>query len=114
MTYERSKCVEALAWLEQQDGKERMISESSEDLIMGDDLLRLVQELYTAGAVEIRVCGLTIEEEFEDGNSLEIILPQDEEARAKLFSIQGRVLHDINSAFDQSKEHGQAQIGIAW
>lgn len=105
---------EALAWLEQQDGKERSISDSSEDQIVGGDLLRLVKELYDAGAVEVRVTGLTIEEDDEDGDGLEITLPQGPAEREKLFAIAGRVLHAIHSAFDQDTEQGQALTGISW
>ena len=114
MAYQQSESAEALAWLEQQDGKERMISESSEDQIAGSDLLHLVRELYACGAVEVRVCGLTIEEDFEDGNSLEVMLPQNGEARSALFLLQGRVLRDMGSAFDPDEEHGQEAFGIAW
>ncbi len=106
--------VEALAWLEQEDGKERAISESSEQQIAGDDLLRLVRELYAAGALEVRAVGLEVMDDFEDGNALEITLPQDREERRALFAIQSRVLRDIESVYDQDEEHGQASIGIAW
>ncbi len=114
MAYNREEHREALAWLEQQDGKERMISESSEDQIAGDDLLRLVKEFYAAGATEVQVYGLTIEDDFEDGNGLKITLPQDKVKRAALFAIQGRIMRDLGSAYDQDKEQGQASIGIAW
>ena len=114
MSYHDDKSREALAWLEQQDGKERRISDSSEDQIVGDDLLRLVRELYEAGAVEVRVTGLMTEEDFEDGDGLEITLPQGQAERTKLFAIAGRVLRDIGSAFDQDTEQGQALTSISW
>lgn len=114
MTYDREEHREALAWLEQQDGKERMISESSEDQIVGDDLLRLVKAFYAAGATEVQVYGLTIEDDFEDGSGLEIILPSDKSARAALFAIQAQVLRDIDTAFHPDEERGQPSIGIAW
>lgn len=105
---------EALAWLEQNDGKERRISDNSEDQLAGDDLLRLVKELYEAGAVEVRVTGLTIEDDFEDGDGLEILLPEGQAERAELFALAGRVLREISSAFDQDTEQGQALTRISW
>jgi hypothetical protein len=106
--------IEALSWLECPDGKERTISEDSETYLSMDDALLLVRELYSAGATEVLAQRVRVEPEFEDASSLNVILPQDPEARATLFAIEARVLREIGSPFESGGEQGQYCFGLGW
>ncbi len=105
--------VEALSWLQQADNKRRNVGDSSECLTP-EDTLRLVQELYEAGAPEVLAQDVEVDEEVESGNSLKVTLPQAPQSRAVLFAIEERVLRDTNSAFDPEGEQGQAFFTLGW
>ena len=106
--------VEALSWLERSDGKERTISEDSETLLSSEDALKLVRELYAAGATEVLVRDIEVEDDFEDAGSLKVSLPKDPKARAILFTIEARILQEMGSSFDPEGEQGQDSFGLGW
>lgn len=106
--------IEALAWLERSDGKERTISEDSETFLGTKDALRLVRELYAAGATEVLAQDVTIEYEFEDASSLTVLLPKDKEARAALFAIETRALREMGSPSEPEGEQGQDSFSLGW
>lgn len=106
--------IEALSWLERSDGKERTISDSSETFICSEDALKLVRELYAAGATEVLVRDIEVEDDFEDASSLKVSLPKDPKARATLFTIEARVLQEMGSCFDSDGEKGQDYFGLGW
>ena len=121
MDFQRSAAIkiimhsaEALAWLQQDETEEwRTVGDSSERLTH-EDALRLVQELYSAGAIQVLVVGKYLDEEGESADYLEVMLPQNAEARNVLFRIQSRVLRDTDSAFDPDEEQGQTSFTIGW
>ena len=110
-------CAEALAWLQQSDGEGddgwRSVGDSSERLTP-EASLALVRELYTAGAMTVRVQGKYLDEDGESADYLEIVLPQDAEARKLLFEIQKRVMQETGSCFDPAEEEGQKSFTIGW
>ena len=106
--------LEALAWLEQSDGKERTISEDSETRLWPAEALGLVRELYAAGAVEVLVLDVYVEDEFEDASKLQVMLPEDPGARAALFGIEARALGEMGSPFDPEGEQGQQSFLLGW
>lgn len=89
--------IEALSWLERSDGKERTVSEDSDTRLWTEEALRLVRELYLAGATEVLAQDVTVEDDFEDGCGLMAMLPKDLKARAALFAIEARALRDEHS-----------------
>lgn len=114
MVSQEEDSVEALSWLETGDGKERTLSEDSDTFLSGEQLLRLVHQLYTAGAAEVRACRVTVEYEFEDASSLRVKLPPDPAARAVLFVFEAKALHEMGSPFDPAGEQGQDSFGLGW
>ena len=107
--------AEALAWLQQdRDVVDNLsVGDSSENLTP-EDSLALVRELYAAGAVQVRVEGKYLDEMGEGADSLEIILPQDAEARKRLFEIQSRVMRETESPYDPAEDEGQGSFTIGW
>ena len=114
MASQEEDSVEALSWLETGDGKERTLSEDSDTFLSGEQLLRLVHQLYAAGATEVRACRVTVEYEFEDASSLWVKLPPDPAARAALFVIETETLREMGSPFDPAGEQGQDSFGLGW
>ena len=106
--------VEALSWLEQSDGKERMVGEDSVGCLHTEDALRLVRELYAAGATEVSAQIAVVEHEFEEASSLTVMLPQDRGKRAALFGIEARVLREMGSSLDPAGERGQESFRLGW
>ena len=106
--------MEALSWLERSDSKERIISEDSGMLLSSEDALKLVRELYAAGATEVLVRDIEVEDDLEDASSLVVNLPKDPKARAALFVIEARVLEEMGSSFDPEGEKGQDSFGLGW
>ncbi len=108
-------CAEALAWLQQGGGSDewRTVVHSSKHLT-SEDAIRLARELYAAGAVQVRVLGKYLDEDGESADYLEVVLPQDTEARKRLFGIQERVMRETGSAFDPAVEEGQTSFTIGW
>lgn len=107
--------AEALTWLQQGGGEEewRNVGDSSERP-SAEASLRLVRELYAAGAAQVRVVGRYLDEEGESADYLEILLPQDAAARGALFEMQRRLMRDTGSPFDPAEEQGQATFTIGW
>lgn len=89
--------IEALSWSERSDGKERTVSEDSDTRLWTEEALRLVRELYLAGATEVLAQDVTGEDDFEDASGLMVMLPKDLKARAALFAIEARALRDEHS-----------------
>jgi len=107
-------CAEALAWLQQgndDDDDWRTVGDSSECLTP-EDALNLVRELYAAGAVQVRVAGRYLDEDGESADYLEVVLPENAEARRRLFAIQERVIRETESAFDPVVEEAQKSFTI--
>lgn len=50
---DKIESVEALSWLEQVDGKDRTLGEDGDACLTIQAALKLVRELYAAGAVEV-------------------------------------------------------------
>lgn len=106
--------IEALAWLERSDGKERTVSRNSQTFMRTEDALGLVRALYEAGTTKVLAQGVTVEYEFEDAGSLKVILPLDKHKRAALFAIETRALRDMGSPLDPEGERGQEAFGLGW
>lgn len=106
----RIDSVEALSWLEQPDGKDRTIGSDSAACLHTEDALRLVRELYAAGATAV----VTVEYEFENASSLTVVLPQDRGKRAALFAIEVRALHELGSSLEPAGERGQVEFSLGW
>ncbi len=114
MKLQEEDSVEALSWLETSDGKERTLSEDSDTFLSTEQTLRLVHQLYAAGAAQVRACRVTVEYEFEDASSLWVKLPPDPAARAALFALEADALREIGSPFDPAGEQGQDSFGLGW
>ncbi len=106
--------VEALSWLEQSDGKDRTVGDDSAACLRTEDALRLVCELYAAGAVEVVAQVVTVEYEFEEASSLTVVLPQDQGKRAALFAIEVRALRELGSSLEPAGERGQESFRLGW
>ncbi len=107
--------AEALTWLQQDsDAVENLSVGDSSECLTPEDSLALVRELYAAGAVQVRVEGKYLDEIGEGADALEIILPQDAEARKRLFEIQKRVMRETGSPFDPAEEEKQTSFTIGW
>lgn len=106
--------VEALSWLESEDGRERIVSEDSETFLSTEDALRLVRELYAAGAAEVLAHEVSVDDDFEDASSLLVALPSDPAARAALFAIEARALREMGSVFDSEGDRGQDSFRLGW
>jgi len=107
--------AEALTWLQQdRDAVDNLSVGDSSDRLTPEDSLALVREFYAAGAVQVRVEGKYLDEIGEGADTLEIVLPEDAEARAALFAIQKRVMEETGSAFDPAEEEGQKSFTIGW
>ena len=106
--------VEALSWLEQSDGKERTVGEDSVACLHTEDALRLVRELYAAGATKVLAQIAEVEYEFEEATTLTVMLPQDPDKRAALFAIEVRVLREMGSPFDPAGEQGRDLFVLGW
>ena len=104
--------VEALSWLEQADGKERNIGANGGDCLSTEDALKLVQELYAAGATEVVAKIVVAEYEFEEASGLTVVLPQDLEKRMALFAIEARALREMGSTLASEGERGQATFTL--
>jgi hypothetical protein len=105
--------TEALAWLEQTDDKVRNVGDSSDNLTP-EDTLRLVKELYAAGAECVLAYRIEVDEYDESGDSLKIILPKETSKREALFAFQKRVLTETGSPYDPESEQGQEFFYIGW
>lgn len=114
MKTQEEDSVEALSWLETGGGKERTLSEDSDTFLNGEQALRLVRQLYAAGAAQVRACRVTVEYEFEDASSLWVKLPTDPAARAALFALEANALREMGSPFDPAGEQGQDSFGLGW
>lgn len=66
--------------------------------------LRLVRELYAAGATEVAAQSAAVEYEFEKASGLTVVLPNDPGKRAALFVIEARVLREMGSPFEPAGE----------
>ena len=106
--------VEALAWLEQADGKDRTVGEDGGTCLSTKDALRLVRELYAAGATEVLARISTVEYEFEEAAGLTVVLPQDWGQRAALFSVGARVMREMGSGRELAADQGQAAFALGW
>ena len=106
--------VEALSWLEQPDGKDRTVGEDSAACLNTEDALKLVRELYGAGAVAVVARIAVVEYEFEEASSFIVVLPDDESKRAALFDIEARTLHEMGSSLDAEGERGQEAFRLGW
>lgn len=73
-----------------------------------------MRELYAAGAVEVLVLDICVEDEFEDAGRIEVTLPKDPGMRAALFSIEARALREMNTPFDPEGEQGQQSFILGW
>ena len=105
--------TEALAWMQQGDGKWRHVGDSSERLTP-EQTLRYIQELYEAGAVAVYAERIEFDSDIESGDSLKVMLPQDPQKRVALFSIEERILRETGSPFDAEGEQGQASFTLDW
>jgi hypothetical protein len=106
--------VEALSWLERTDGKDRTVSQDSSTRLWAEDALKLVRELYAAGASKVLAQELVVEYEFEDASSLRVVLPKDQASRSALFAIEARALREMESPFDAEGERGQEFFVLGW
>ncbi len=106
--------VEALSWLEQADGKERTVGQGSDACLSAQASLKLVRELYAAGATEVVVQIAAVEYEFEEAVGLTVVLPQDPDKRTALFAIRACVLREMGSSLAPTGERGQASFVFGW
>ena len=105
--------VEALSWLEKADGKERDIRDDPDTLLDLEASLRLVREIYDAGATEVLAVNVIIGDDFEFGQGIRVILPQDPAKQEALYTLGLRVLQDIESSWDEVVRNGKA-FDITW
>lgn len=114
MASQEEDSVEALSWLETGDGKERTLSEDSDTFLSTEQTLRLVRQLYAAGAAEVRAGQVTVEYEFEDARSLWVKLPPDPSIRVVLFALEAEALREMGSPLAPAGEQGQDSFGLGW
>jgi hypothetical protein len=105
--------VEALAWLEKADGKERDIREDPSCLLDLDTSLQLVKKFYAAGAVEVRALDVIIGEEYEFAQGIEIMLPSDEAKQAQLYALGIKALREMDSPYDDVDRDG-VSFKLVW
>lgn len=106
--------VEALAWLERDEGKDRTVGEDGGTCLTAKDALKLVKELYAVGATEVMARIVAAEYEFEEASGLTVVLPQDRGQRAALFAVEARVLREIGSTLVAEGERGQDEFILGW
>src|SRR5438105_13365671 len=82
--------LEALGWLRHQDGRERTIGDSSEDMD-GPTSLRFVEDLYARGAVEVTAIDVDDEDVLETTSTLIVQMPEDAQARKRLLEVEARI-----------------------
>lgn len=109
----KSFYAEALTWL-QQDGENWRSVGDSGDCLTPEASLALVRELYAAGAAKVWASGRYLDDAEEGGDYFEVVLPEDAEARKRLFEIQKRVMRETGSPFDPAEEAGQKSFTIGW
>lgn len=106
--------IEALSWLEQPDGKDRTVGEDSAACLHTEDVLRLVRELYAAGATVVVAQIAVAEYEFEEASSLTVTLPLNHSKRSALFDIEARALREMGSGLGPEGERGQDFFVLGW
>lgn len=102
---------EALAWLEQKDGKERTIGESSENMDAPASL-RLVRDLYQRGAEEVTAIDIESDTHLETTSTLIIKLPQEAAARKRIFQVNAKTARE--AGFDPTTDEGQHLLMLHW
>lgn len=80
------------------------MGEGSAACLQKDEALRLVHELYAAGATEVVARVAVVEYEFEVASGLTVMLPQDHGKRAALFGIEARALREMGNSLDPAGE----------
>jgi hypothetical protein len=106
--------LDALKWIDRKDGKERGISENSFVRIVDAEFRELVRQLYDAGAAGVVVMDVTDYGDTEDGSHLKVTLPDDVNAREKLFEIEKSALAKMGSSFIPEGDHGQDSFMLGW
>ena len=105
--------VEALSWLLKADGKERDIREDPETMLDLAASLRIVQQLYAAGAVEVRAINVAIGDDFEFGQGIEVLLPQDRVKQEAIYAVGVRALQEMEWPWDDVDRNGESFV-IKW
>ena len=114
---QRADAQEALAWLkEAKDPEDRTISggDGSETAWLADKALRIVQELYTLGAVAVTAVEIEDLDEqatHSDTSTLVIELTQEAVKRAKLFAWCAGFAH--GTGWDPATDEGQKYL-LVW
>ena len=97
---------EALSWLQQKDGKERLIGESNQDMDAPTSL-RFVQDLYQQGATEVTAIDVDADTHLETTNTLIVKLPQEALKRKKVFQSEAKIARrgGFGAVADEGQEY---------
>jgi len=105
--------VEALSWLEKADGKERDIREDPSSMLDLNASLRIVRNLYSAGAVAVYALDVIIGQDYEFAQSIKVMLPTDNAKRDALFTIGVQALREMESPYDEVDTGGDS-FTLSW
>ena len=109
---ETPRKAEALHWLQQSDGKQRMIGDSSEDMNVADSL-RFVQDLYQRGARQVTAIDIDASGSgMESTSTLIVEMPGEASARQRVLEIEGKTAQ--KHGFDPVADEGQKYIMFHW
>lgn len=100
---------EALAWFKMNDGKERTIGDGDQDEATS---LRLVQDLYQRGAVEVTAIDIEVDTHLETTSTLIVKLPDEAAARRRVFQSEAKVAR--LGGFDPTTDEGQHYVMLHW
>ena len=100
---------EALAWLKLSDGKERTIGDGYQNAAAS---LRLVQDLYQHGAVEVTAIDIDVDTHMEDTSTLIVKLPDEAAARKRVLQYEAKVAR--LGGFDPIPDEGQHYVMLHW
>ena len=100
---------EALSWLKQGDSKERTIGDGEQDAAAS---LRLVQDLYRHGALEVIAVDIDVDTHLETTSTLIVRLPAEAAARQAVFRDEAEA--GRAGGFEASADEGQSYVMLHW
>jgi hypothetical protein len=106
----RTRSAEARKWLSRHHESELAVNRFG----TAEEALAFVDELYAAGAVDVRIPGETIErdDDYDHSDTLRVKLPRDAETRRRVLDIANREAQ--REGFDEFSDTGQKEITLWW
>ncbi len=101
--------LEALSWLQQADGKDRMVGDGDLDEPAS---LQLIKDLYQRGAVDVTAIDIDADAHMETTQTLIVEMPHQAAAREKLLQIEAKVA--AQGGFDPVGDQGQKYFMLHW